>query len=77
MIIPQNCPFCKSDLKGDLIKDEERALVYDDKSFWSRVKVIVEDKKPAAWMCPDCGGEWAIGWLSKPLPPEQNRHITD
>ena len=77
MIIPTECPFCKSDLKGDAIKDCEWAYTDDKKSFWSRVKVVVGQDKPTAWMCPDCGKEWAIGWLNNVPHPLKKSPMGD
>ena len=65
MILPSSCPACKVNLEGSEVRESERAIMGSDVKRWSRVQLVVEDKKAKCFKCPDCGGEWDIPWLPK------------
>jgi predicted nucleic-acid-binding Zn-ribbon protein len=70
MIIPENCPKCKCDLRSEEVKGIR--AVTDNDGKWTRAFLIVQHNRAFSFRCPDCEHEWPIPWMSSKPPTAQD-----
>lgn len=61
-MMPETCPKCGTDFRGDPIPKEVQEQ-YGEHKYLSRVIGIVDRDRVTHWKCPDCGFTWPRGPL--------------